>query len=283
MWPSADALALTAPQRNALRRLVRGRNTTQKMVLRAHIVLRCAQGLANHAMARELGVNRKTVILWRKRFAQSGLDGLRDRTRPGRKPALSAEFVQCILDTTLHEKPRAATHWSTRTLAKHLGVSKMAIQRVWKAHGLQPHRLETFKLSRDKQFVEKLRDVVGLYLNPPEHALVLSVDEKSQIQALDRSQPGLPLKKGRAGTMTHDFFLAQSRRALVPRADTEVHPPRRVPQCSRTRGRHPRVPGSEQPSAQALCLDSSGTRYPRQSRARRQNPRHCPEPLVALH
>ena len=122
-----------------------------------------------------------------------------------RKPALSAEFVQCILDTTLHEKPRAATHWSTRTLAKHLGVSKMAIQRVWKAHGLQPHRLETFKLSRDKQFVEKLRDVVGLYLNPPEHALVLSVDEKSQIQALDRSQPGLPLKKGRAGTMTHDF------------------------------------------------------------------------------
>ena len=205
MWPSADSLALTAPQRNALRRLVRGRNTTQKMVLRAHIVLRCAQGLANHAMARELGVNRKTVILWRKRFAQSGLDGLRDRTRPGRKPALSAEFVQCILDTTLHEKPRAATHWSTRTLAKHLGVSKMAIQRVWKAHGLQPHRLETFKLSRDKQFVEKLRDVVGLYLNPPEHALVLSVDEKSQIQALDRSQPGLPLKKGRAGTMTHDF------------------------------------------------------------------------------
>ena len=175
------------------------------MVLRAYIVLRCAQGLANHAMARELGVNRKTVILWRNRFAQSGLDGLRDQTRPGRKPALSAEFVQCILDTTLHEKPRAATHGSTRTLAKHLGVSKMAIQRVWKAHGLQPHRLETFKLSRDKQFVQKLRDVVGLYLNPPEHALVLSVDEKSQIQALDRSQPGLPLKKGRAGTMTHDF------------------------------------------------------------------------------
>ena len=175
------------------------------MALRAGIVLRCAQGLANHAIGCELGVNRKTVILWRKRFAQSGLDGLRDQTRPGRKPALSAEFVQRLLDTTLHEKPRAATHWSTRTLAKHLGVSKMAIQRVWKAHGLQPHRLETFKLSRDKQFVEKLRDVVGLYLNPPEHALVLSVDEKSQIQALDRSQPGLPLKKGRAGTMTHDF------------------------------------------------------------------------------
>jgi transposase len=196
MWPSADALPLTAPQRNALRRLVRGRNTTQKMALRAGIVLRCAQGLANHAIGCELGVNRKTVILWRKRFAQSGLDGLCDQTRPGRKPALSAEFVQCILDTTLHEKPRAATHWSTRTLAKHLGVSKMAIQRVWKAHGLQPHRLETFKLSRDKQFVEKLRDVVGLYLNPPEHALVLSVDEKSQIQALDRSQPGTALEKG---------------------------------------------------------------------------------------
>ncbi len=205
MWPSADPLPLTASQRNALRRLVQGRNTTQKMVLRARIVLRCAQGSANHAMARELGVNRKTVILWRSRFAQSGLDGLRDQTRPGRKPTLSVELVQRILDITLHEKPAAATHWSTRTLAKHVGVSKMAIQRLWKAHGLQPHRVKTFQLSRDKRFVEKLRDVVGLYLNPPEHALVLSVDEKSQIQALDRSQPGLPMKKGRAGTMTHDY------------------------------------------------------------------------------
>ena len=116
MWPSADALPLTAPQRNALRRLVRGGNTAQKMALRARIVLLCAQGLANHAIARQLNVNRKTVMLWRKRFAQSGLDGLRDQTRPGRKPALSAEFVQCILDTTLHEKPPAATHWSTRTI-----------------------------------------------------------------------------------------------------------------------------------------------------------------------
>ena len=190
MWPSAGS----TPHRSAGKRSSSPRSRPQyeaeNGLASAHCFALCAG-----VPARGLGVNRKTVILWRKRFAQSGLDGLRDQTRPGRKPALSAEFVQGILNTTLHEKPRAATHWSTRTLAKHLGVSKMAIQRVWKAHGLQPHRLETFKLSRDKQFVEKLRDVVGLYLNPPEHALVLSVDEKSQIQALDRSQPGLPLKR----------------------------------------------------------------------------------------
>ena len=199
MWPSADALPLTAPQRNALRR---GRNTRQKMALRRTLFCAVRRGWRTTPLPADSASTARPSSCGR--FAQSGLDGLRDQTRPGRKPALSAEF-EGILNTTLHEKPRAATHWSARTLAKHLGVSKMAIQRVWKAHGLQPHRLETFKLSRDKQFVEKLRDVVGLYLNPPEHALVLSVDEKSQIQALDRSQPGLPLKKGRAGTMTHDF------------------------------------------------------------------------------
>jgi transposase len=118
---------------------------------------------------------------------------------------LSADLVQRVVQTTLHEKPAAATHWSTRTLAEQMGVSKMTIQRIWKANGLQPHRVKTFKLSRDPRFVEKLRDVVGLYLNPPEHALVLCVDEKSQIQALDRTQPGLPLKRGRCGTMTHDY------------------------------------------------------------------------------
>ena len=172
------------------------------MVLRAHIVLRCAQGLANHAMARELGVNRKTVILWRKRFAQSGLDGLRDRTRPGRKPTLSAEFVQCILDTTLHEKPRAATHWSTRH-------PRQALGRLQDGH---PARLESARTAAPspRNFQAQPRQAVRRETPRRgravlESARALSVDEKSQIQALDRSQPGLPLKKGRAGTMTHDF------------------------------------------------------------------------------
>ena len=172
----------SSPHRSAAKRSSSPRSRPQydaENGLRAHIVLPVRRGWRTTPWPRTR-FQPQDRLLWRKRFAQSGLDGLRDRTRPGRKPALSAEFVQCILDTTLHEKPRAATHWSTRTLAKHLGVSKMAIQRVWKAHGLQPHRLETFKLSRDKQFVEKLRDVVGLYLNPPEHALVLSVVRKAR-------------------------------------------------------------------------------------------------------
>lgn len=175
------------------------------MVLRARIVLMAADGCANHAIAQALETNRKTVQLWRNRFAQGGLEALPDEARSGRKPTFSQEFVERVIHITTQEKPPAATHWSTRTLARRLGVSKMAIQRLWKAHGLQPHRVRTFKLSHDPHFVEKLRDVVGLYLHPPEHALVLSVDEKSQIQALDRTQPGLPMKKGRCGTLTHDY------------------------------------------------------------------------------
>lgn len=205
MWQPAAALRLSDQQRSSLQQWVRSRNSPQKIVLRASIVLHCAEGLANNAIAEKLHTNRKTVILWRGRFAAAGLEGLRDQSRPGRKPAISPELTQQIVQATLHQQPPAATHWSTRTLAANFGVSKMAVQRIWKAHGLQPHRVETFKLSRDRHFVEKLRDVVGLYLRPPEHALVLSVDEKSQIQALDRSQPGLPMKKGRAGTFTHDY------------------------------------------------------------------------------
>lgn len=205
MWQPAAALRLSDEQRCTLQQWVRSRNSPQKMVLRASIVLHGAEGLANHAIAEKLQTNRKTVILWRSRFAAAGVEGLRDQSRPGRKPAISPELTQKIVDATLHGQPAAATHWSTRTLAAKFGVSKMAVQRIWKAHGLQPHRVETFKLSRDRHFVEKLRDVVGLYLNPPEHAVVLSVDEKSQIQALDRTQPGLPMKKGRAGTFTHDY------------------------------------------------------------------------------
>jgi transposase len=174
--------------------------------MRARIVLAAAEGTANQIIAHELDVSRPTVIQWRKRFLQGGVDVLRqDALRPGRPRLIDSSKVDAVVKATLQSKPRAATHWSVRTMAAAQGISPATVQRIWNAHGLQPHRVETFKLSRDKRFVEKLRDVVGLYLNPPEHALVLSIDEKSQIQALDRTQPGLPLKKGRAGTMTHDY------------------------------------------------------------------------------
>jgi transposase len=205
MWNAAAALTVSAEDREALTRLVRGRGTAQKMVLRARIVLLAEQGLANSAIARTLQTNRNTVLLWRQRFAAGGVAALADAPRSGRKRRLPADMVQTIVTTTLQTVPAAATQWSTRTLAAHLGISKMTVQRVWKANGLQPHRVETFKLSRDPRFVDKLRDVVGLYLNPPDHALVLCVDEKSQIQALERTQPGLPMKKGRCGTLTHDY------------------------------------------------------------------------------
>ena len=193
-------------QRRALERLVRLRTAEQRLVMRARIVLAAADGRANQVIARELDVSRPTVLQWRARFSQGGVDTLaHDHPRPGRPRIIDARKVDAVVKATLHSKPRAATHWSVRTMAAAQGISPATVQRIWKAHGLQPHRVETFKLSRDKRFVEKLRDVVGLYLNPPEHALLLSIDEKSQVQALDRTQPGLPLKKGRAGTMTHDY------------------------------------------------------------------------------
>jgi transposase len=174
--------------------------------MRAQIILAASDGTANRVIARELGVSRPTVIQWRARFAKRGVPALlHDAPRPGRPRVIDADKVEAVVQATLHSKPQAAKHWSVRTMAAAQGISPATVQRIWSAHGLQPHRVETFKLSRDKRFVGKLRDVVGLYLNPPEHALVLSIDEKSQIQALDRTQPGLPLKKGRAGTMTHDY------------------------------------------------------------------------------
>src|SRR2546427_3186051 len=206
MFEPARSLALDAPQRKRLEFLVRAGNTSQKLVQRARIVLLAAAGRPNAAIAREVGVSRPTVLLWRARFASGGVPGLSfEKPRPGRKPALRPERIQEVVEATLHTTPAGATHWTVRTMAKAQGVGHTTLHRIWRQHGLQPHRVETFKLSRDKRFVEKLRDVVGLYLNPPEHALVLSIDEKSQIQALDRTQPGLPLKKGRAGTMTHDY------------------------------------------------------------------------------
>ena len=189
-----------------LNQVVRNGNTPQKVALRARIVLLSADGISTGEIMSQLGTTTPTITRWRDRYKTDGVPGLlKDRSRPGRKRRIEEAKVNEVIERTLQEKPSHATHWSTRRLAAVVGLSSASIQRIWKAHGLKPHRVHTFKLSRDPHFVEKLQDVVGLYLNPPEHALVLSVDEKSQIQALDRTQPGLPMKPGRAGTMTHDY------------------------------------------------------------------------------
>lgn len=206
MWEPARRLKVTKQQRTTLETWVASPTTQQRTVLRSQIVLLASEGMANHAIAQQLGVSRPTVLLWRERFAQEGPEGLtRDRPRGSRIPKLPAKKVKAVVEATLHSKPPGATHWSVRSMAKAQGISPAAVQRIWSAHGLKPHLVRTFKLSNDPHFVDKLHDVVGLYLNPPEHALVLCFDEKSQIQALDRTQPSLPMKKGRAGTMTHDY------------------------------------------------------------------------------
>jgi len=184
----------------------RSRSLPVRQVQRAQIIQLAARGVESQEIARRLGISRPTVQLWRQRFLSLRLAGLeKDAPRPGRIPRISQRRVREIVHATLHTKPNNATHWSTRTMAEARGVSEATVRRIWKRHGLKPHLTETFKLSRDKRFAEKLHDIVGLYLNPPDRALVLCVDEKSQIQALDRTQPGLPLKKGRCGTMTHDY------------------------------------------------------------------------------
>jgi transposase len=197
---------LSPEDRAALEGWVADRNTPQKLVWRARIVLLSAARAGTMAIVRAVGKSKKTVGRWQARYVSHGLAGLRrDATRRGRKPPLSAEVIALVLEKTLHEKPPAGTHWSSRKLAAAVGLSYTSVQRIWTAHGLKPHLVKTFKLSNDKHFVEKVVDIVGLYLNPPDKALVFSLDEKSQIQALDRTQPGLPIKKGRAGTMTHDY------------------------------------------------------------------------------
>jgi len=197
---------MTDEQKLQLESWVRAPSTPQKIVLRARICLLAHQGLPNRRIAQELKTTRPTVILWRKHFSEAGLRGLEhEPPRKASSQRTTEDQVKAIVEATLHSKPKDATHWSCRTLAEAYGVSHMTVARIWDSHGLQPHRVRTFKLSRDKQFVEKLTDVVGLYLNPPDKALVLCVDEKSQIQALDRTQPGLPMKKGRCGTLTHDY------------------------------------------------------------------------------
>jgi transposase len=197
---------VTTADRALLEAVVANRNSPQKHVWRASIILLTADGLGTNAIKRGTGRSKSVVWRWQERFMQEGVDGLlRDKTRPpGRKP-LDAAVVERVVGLTAQDPPAEATHWTAAMMAKTIGISVSSVQRIWQAHGLQPHRVRRFKLSKDPEFVPKLRAIVGLYVNPPAHAIVLSVDEKSQIQALDRTQPGLPIKKGRAGTMTHDY------------------------------------------------------------------------------
>jgi len=200
------AIQITNEQKQELEKWIRAHNTPQSIVMRAKIILLASEGKSNSDIARELNISRPTVIDWRERFEQGGTVALTEiKEGRGRKPSISADKVKAIIDTTIQVKPDNATQWSCRTMAKAHGVSKSTVQRIWDSQGLKPHRIKTFKISKDPQFVEKLTDIVGLYMNPPDKAIVLCVDEKSQIQALDRTQPGLPMKKGRCGTMTHDY------------------------------------------------------------------------------
>jgi transposase len=202
----AVAVALNPKQRTALEHIARQRSLPERLVERARIVLRAAEGLQNKQIAAQMGMMPEKVARWRKRFIEGGIAALeKDAPRPGRTRTITEPQIKKVVTMTLRQKPSNATHWSTRTMAAAAGISAASVRRIWRAHGLKPHLVRTFKLSRDPAFTEKLEDIVGLYLNPPEHAIVLCADEKSQIQALDRTQPGLPMKKGRCGTMTHDY------------------------------------------------------------------------------
>ena len=206
MRPPTAPLVITVEQRGVLERLSGSRSAAHRDVQRASVLLMAAGGLATTRIAAQAGLSPATVEAWRERFELEGLKAFAGvRPGRGRKPSIPPEKVAAIVHATLHDKPAGETHWSCRSMAKAHGVSPATVQRIWSARGLKPHQVRTFKLSNDRRFEEKLVDVVGLYLNPPEHAIVLCMDEKSQIQALDRTQPSLPIKPGRAGTMTHDY------------------------------------------------------------------------------
>lgn len=206
MSKSTPALDVSPDDRKILSAWVRASTTPQAVAQRCKIILAAIKGSPTSQIARDLGVTRDSVLLWRKRFEQSGPAGLTKIAKGrGRKPTVTVERADAVVQATLETAPPGATHWSLRSMAKVQKISPYSVMKIWHAHGLQPHRVKTFKLSNDKRFVEKLVDVVGVYLNPPDKAAVFCVDEKSQIQALDRTQPGLPMKKGRCGTMTHDY------------------------------------------------------------------------------
>lgn len=197
---------LNPEDRERLEAVVVDRKSSQKHVWRSKIVLLTAAGLGTHEIMQQTSKSKPCVWRWQERFMTEGVDGLlRDKTRPPGKPPVSEDIVAEVVEKTLHETPPEATHWTARAMAKTMGLALSTVQKIWRAHGLAPHRFRQFKLSNDIAFVDKLRDVVGLYVAPPAHAVVLSMDEKSQIQALDRTQPGLPMKKGRCSTLTHDY------------------------------------------------------------------------------
>lgn len=198
-------VVLTIEEQEALERWSRRRKTAQALAQRARMVLACAEGQTNGAVADEVGVTRQTVGRWRRRFVAKRLDGLLDEPRPGAPRTITDAHVEHVITLTLESTPKDATHWSTRSMARRAGLSQTAVSRIWRAFALKPHRVETFKLSHDPLFIEKVRDIVGLYLNPPDKALVLCVDEKTQIQALDRTQPVLPMRPGQAERRTHDY------------------------------------------------------------------------------
>ena len=203
---TGKSISISPTDQRRLKALIKDRNAPQKHVWRGEIVLFTANGVGTNEIMRRTGKTKTCVWRWQERFVEEGFEGLlRDKTRPSRIKPLGAEVAEHIVALTLGDPPGETTHWTGTLMAKASGLSVSSVQRIWRAHGLQPHRVRQFKLSNDPRFVDKLRDVVGLYVDPPAHAIVLSVDEKSQIQALDRTQPGLPLKKGRAGTMTHDY------------------------------------------------------------------------------
>src|SRR3954449_560348 len=201
----AVAIELSDDERAQLEAWTRRRTSAQALAQRARIVLAAAEGLKNTEIAERLGVSRNMAMTWRARFATQRLDGLVDEPRPGRPRTISDDKVEEVIVKTLEAKSKDATHWSTRSMAREVGLTQSAVLRIWRAFGLQPHRQETWKLSKDPQFIAKVRDVVGLYLNPPERAVVFCVDEKSQIQALDRTQPILPLVPGTPERATHDY------------------------------------------------------------------------------
>jgi len=201
----APPLVISEPERASLRALSRAGTTEQRLATRARVVLRAAAGVANERIAADLGVNKMTVLLWRSRFERDRLAGLGDAPRPGRQPVYDRAARDRVIALTLSEPPHGTTHWSTRRLAREIGMSETTVWRIWRSAGLKPHRVETFKWSTDPALEAKVRDVVGLYLAPPERAIVLSVDEKTQIQALDRTQPLLPLRPGQVERHTHDY------------------------------------------------------------------------------
>jgi len=199
-------VTVTPEDRRRLEAIVGHRNAPQKHVCRALVILATADGCGTNEIMRRSGLSKPSVWRWQERFMHEGVDGLtREKTRKPGKPPIPAETIARVLDLTLAEPPGEATHWTLRTMARAVRIGASTVHRIWKAHGLSPHRIRTFKLSKDPKFAEKLRDIVGLYIDPPAHAIVLSLDEKSQIQALDRTQPGLPMKPGRCQTMTHDY------------------------------------------------------------------------------